>query len=278
VNEAPFAFVDLEMTSLDLATGRVIEICVVRIRGGDFPAEGDGPSARVEDSLETLVNPGALVTWEDGVHGLTHDALENAPRFEEVAGRVEAILQGAIPVAHAASWDMRFIEAELRRLGREVRFPYYLDTLTLARRAFRADSYSLQALARKFGIAERVLHRAGDDVRILRALFQRVCAELTPRSARDLWHVRVAERHARPEILAACLAHAATGEPAWITYRPSHKTAREFQAIVREVRTDLDPPRVLGYSLPGRGRFDLRTDRILSIGKGPTEGSPARNP
>jgi DNA polymerase-3 subunit epsilon len=62
-----------------------------------------------------------------------------------------------------------------------------------------------------------------------------------------------------------CVAFAGTGAPARVLYRPSHKPPRTFDAILTLVRTDLDPPRVLGYSLPGRGRFDLRSDRILAI-------------
>jgi DNA polymerase-3 subunit epsilon len=71
-------------------------------------------------------------------------------------------------------------------------------------------------------------------------------------------------------MVARSVAVAETGEPAWVTYRPSHKAPRSFLAIFTEVRTDLDPPRVLGYSLPGRGRFDLRIDRILAIAPPPT--------
>jgi DNA polymerase-3 subunit epsilon len=265
IEETPFAFVDLEMTGLDLGKSRVIEICIVRRRGD-----------RIEDSFETLVHPGPEARWQSDVHGLTQALLEHAPPFADVAGRVETMLEGAVFVAHAAAWDTGFLEAEFARIGKNVRFSWYLDTLTLSRRALKADSYSLQALAIKLGIADRVLHRAADDVRVLAALFDRVRTELAPQSARDLWHVRIAERHARPEILAACVALAASGEPGWVTYRPSHKTPRSFQAIIREVRTDLDPPRVLGYSLPGRGRFDLRTDRILSIATSPPAESPPR--
>jgi DNA polymerase-3 subunit epsilon len=108
-------------------------------------------------------------------------------------------------------------------------------------------------------------------------LFDKLVHDLAPRSPRDLWHVRVAERHARPEVLERSLAAVETGEPAWVTYRPSHRPARSFLAIFTQVRTDLDPPRVLGYSLPGRGRFDLRIDRILAIANPPpkAESTPS---
>jgi DNA polymerase-3 subunit epsilon len=252
--EASLAFVDLEMTGLDPKVDRVIEVAVSRRRG-----------AIVEDAFDSLVNPGPGVTFKTDVHGLGPPQLAEAPPFAEVARRIVETCSGAVIVAHGAWWDVTFLEAELARLGTEVRFPFYLDTVTLSRRAIQAESHSLEALGRRFGIDRGLAHRAKDDVRSLITLFDLLLAELRPSSPRDLWHVRIAERHARPEIVERCLAFAGTGVPARVLYRPSHKAPRTFEAILTLVRTDLDPPRVLGYSLPGRGRFDLRSDRILAI-------------
>ena len=256
--EAPLAFVDLEMTGLDPGQDRVIEVCIARKRG-----------EKREDFLETLVNPGPGATFQTDVHGLGPEMLAGAPSFGQIADRVVELTTGAILVAHAATWDIAFLEAEFARLGRSIGFPFYLDTLTLARRAFWAKSHSLGSLAEILGITRAAAHRAGDDVRVLSLLFDKLVHDLSPGSPRDLWHVRVAERHARPEVVERSLAAAETGEPAWVTYRPSHKAPRSFLAIFTQVRTDLDPPRVLGYSLPGRGRFDLRIDRILAIATPP---------
>jgi DNA polymerase III subunit epsilon len=250
--------VDLEMTGLDPGVDRVIEVCVVRKVG-----------EKREDFLDTLVDPGPGVAFQTDVHGLGPASLAGAPPFAQIADRVVELTTGAVLVAHAASWDVTFLEAEFARLGRAIRFPFYLDTLTLARRALWQKSHSLGALAEALGIAREAAHRAGDDVRVLSMLFERLVTDLAPRSPRDLWHVRVAERHVRPEVLERSVEVARTGEPAWVTYRPSHKAPRSFLAIFTQVRTDLDPPRVLGYSLPGRGRFDLRIDRILSIASPP---------
>lgn len=254
MSEAPLAFVDLEMTGLDPKVDRVIEVAVTRRIGG-----------AVDRTFTSLVNPGPGVSFKTDVHGLGPAALAGAPSFADIAGAVEAICEGAVLVAHGAWWDVTFLEAEFARLGRDTRFPFYLDTVTLSRRAFKAESHSLASLARRFGIDPGLAHRAGDDVRSLIAVFEKLLAELSPTSPRDLWHVRIAERHARPEIVERCVAFAASGEPARLLYRPSHKAPRAIDAILTSVRTDLDPPRVLGYSLPGRGRFDLRSDRILAI-------------
>jgi DNA polymerase III subunit epsilon len=254
LEEAPLAFVDLEMTGLDVARDRVIEICVERRRG-----------SRVEARLETLVDPGPAVTFGTEVHGIDRAALAGAPRFEALAPRVVEICRGAVLVAHAAPWDIAFLEAELARSSIPTRFPWFLDTLTLSRRAFMSESHSLGALAVKLGIERQRAHRAGDDVRVLAGLFERLVRELRPKTPRDLWHVRVGEKKARPDIVAACIVFAESGQKTLICYRPSHKGPRTFIGIVTQVRTDLDPPRVMGYALPSRGRFDLRADRILSV-------------
>ncbi|HMI87252.1 MAG TPA: 3'-5' exonuclease [Polyangiaceae bacterium] len=254
IAEAPLAFVDLEMTGLDPKVDRVIEVAVSRRRG-----------AVVEDAFDSLVNPGPHAIFKTDVHGLGPLQLAEAPPFGDVARRILETCSGAVLVAHGAWWDVTFLEAEFARLGHDVRFHFYLDTVTLSRRALKADSHSLEALARRFAIDRGTAHRAKDDVRSLIALFERLLDELRPSSPRDLWHVRIAERHARPEIIERCIAFAGTGVPARILYRPSHKAPRAFEAILTLVRTDLDPPRVMGYSLPGRGRFDLRSDRILAI-------------
>jgi DNA polymerase-3 subunit epsilon len=244
------------MTGLDVHNDRVIEVAILRTVGGT-----------ITDSLHSLVDP--CVSFPPGVHGLDAESLRGSPRFADIAERVVTILHGTIPVAHAASWDVGFLEAELGRTGRPDRFPFYLDTLTLARRTFAAKTHALGALADRLGIQRLDPHRALDDARVLSELFSRLLAELAPQTARDLWHVRVGQRHARPDVVTTCVVAAETAMTVSISYRPSHKPPRRMAAVVTQVRTDLDPPRVMGYALPGRGRFDLRADRILSVSPHP---------
>lgn len=252
IAETPFALIDLEMTGLDPVTCRVIEICIQRERRGV-----------VEDRIETLVNPGPDVSIPSSVHGIDASMLRDAPKFSDVADRVLALCDGAVLVAHGAACDVSFLNAEMGRIGRAPSFDFYIDTVPLARRAVLAGSHALGALAAHFGIRQSNPHRAGSDVEVLSGVFARLLAELKPKNARDLWHVRAGERQARPEVLNQCGRLAETGEMAEIGYRPSHKPVRRIVAIVREIRTDLDPPRVMGYALPDRGRFELRADRIL---------------
>jgi DNA polymerase III subunit epsilon len=254
MDEAPFAFVDLEMTGLRPERDRVIEACAVRVRGGE-----------VEASLATLVRPECGTFGNERVHGISEESLQSAPTFREIEPSLWAILDGAILVAHGASWDIAFLRAEWERLGIARPLEHHLDTLTLSRRVFAFPSHSLSALCKELGIERARSHRAEDDVRALRELFERVVGELAPSTPRDLWHVRIGEKAARPEILDAALRAQEAGQPVLVRYRPARRKAEELQFVITSVTTRLDPPRVLGYLLPGRGRRELRADRILAI-------------
>jgi DNA polymerase-3 subunit epsilon len=252
--------VDLEMTGLDAARDRVVEVCIDRVVGGERVA-----------FLCTLVDPGERVGGASQVHGLDAAQLAGAPRFERIAIDALRMLEGAILVAHAAIWDVRFLAAEFARAGVAAELPYWLDTLVLARRAFAFQSYSLEALCGKLEIDRGQAHRAESDVRALRCVFDRCAAVLAPVSARDLWEVRVGERRARQAIVDACEAAVKHGAPVVVTYRAARRPPEPLSMVLLEVRSDLDPPRVVGYQLPGRGRRQLRADRILRVEPPPAE-------
>jgi DNA polymerase III subunit epsilon len=252
--EAPLALVDLEMTGLDVTRDRVVEICIERVVGGRRVA-----------LFSTLVDPGERVGGASHVHGIDAAEIAGAPRFEAIAHEVLAALRGAIVVAHAAAWDVGFLDAECRRLGIALEVDHWLDTLVLARRAFAFPSYSLDALCRELAIERGRAHRAESDVAALGAVFARCVEVLVPTSARDLWDVRVGERRARPTIILACEAAVKHGLPVLVTYRPARRSPQALSMVLLEVRSDLDPPGVVGYLLPGRGRRQLRADRILRI-------------
>ncbi len=251
--EASFAFVDLEMTGLDLEKDRVLEICVERVRGGEREA-----------FFSTLLHPDTTIGAKH-VHGIDENMVATAPRFPAVADELQRILSGAVFVAHGAKYDADFLNMELTRAGHEYRVVHWVDTLKLARRALGLGSHSLHALCKHFDVPQQVEHRAEADVISLRAVFARIVALLGPVSARDLWEVRIAERLARASVLAACETARAAGTEVRITYRPSKRKPEILPMIVTSIASDVDPPRVMGYLVSGRSRRELRADRILRV-------------
>ena len=259
--EAPLAFVDLEMTGLDPQKDRVVEICVERVRGDV-----------VTQRLHTLVRPETLSKDEVGnthVHGIVAEALRDAPTFADIATRVAELFDGAVLVAHGAAWDVAFLEAEMARAGKPMPLPFYVDTLNLSRRTFGLKKHSLDALREHFGLDRSRAHRADADVEALRAVWGKCVAALEPKTPRDVWEVRIAERKAREQILVECTEAVAAGLPVIVVYRARSRPQEPMQMVLVEIVAGLDPPRVIGYQLPGRGRRELRADRILRIERPP---------
>ena len=255
LSEVPFAFVDLEMTGLDVETERVVEVCIERVVGGVCVAR-----------LDSLVWPGdERAGGASEVHGLSREVLTGAPPFASLAEDVRRLLDGAVPVAHAASWDARFLRKELERAGTPMDLAHWIDTLALSRRSFLLPNHSLSALRVHFGLAHEGSHRAAADVTALRQVFDRCVDVLRPVSPRDLWETRVAGERVRAAVTAALVAAQASGAPIKVAVRGGGRPIRELVVRVTEIHAAADPPRAIGYLLPGRGRTELRIDRVLRV-------------
>jgi DNA polymerase III subunit epsilon len=157
---------DTETTGLDPESGhRIIEI-------GGVELLHCVPTGR---TLHLYINPERDVP-EDAVrvHGLTARFLADKPRFHEVVDEIIAFFGDARLVIHNAAFDMRFLNAEFRRLGRpELPPDRALDTLELARRKFPGAPASLDALCKRFAVdnSSREKHGALLDSELLAEVY-----------------------------------------------------------------------------------------------------------
>jgi DNA polymerase III subunit epsilon len=97
------------------------------------------------------------------VHGISEAFLADKPRFADIAQGFLAFIGDARLIIHNASFDMRFLNAELSWVGLPaLQDDRALDTLMIARRRFPGSPASLDALCRRFGIdnSNRTLHGA----------------------------------------------------------------------------------------------------------------------
>jgi len=157
---------DTETTGLDPLQGhRVVEIGCVELL--NHVATG-----RI---WQTYLNPERDMPVEASiVHGLKDEFLCKQPLFATV---VEAFLEfiGDAPIiAHNASFDMGFINAELVRHG----YPALaktraIDTVSMARRKFPGAPASLDALCKRFGVdaSSRHVHGALLDAQLLAEVY-----------------------------------------------------------------------------------------------------------
>ncbi len=164
--DAPYAVIDVETTGFSPAKGdRIVEIAVARV-----DARG-----RIEDEYATVLNPGRDV-GPVFVHGISNAEVQDAPRFEDVAGEILARMDGAIVVAHNAVFEERFLAAEFDRAGIAVPVSPAVCSLWLARRTLRAPNHKLTTLARAAGLSTVDAHAALADVRTVAALMPRMLA------------------------------------------------------------------------------------------------------
>lgn len=157
---------DTETTGLDSREDRIIEI-------GGIELDNHFPTGR---TLHLYINPGDRKVHPDAlaVHGITDEFLSDKPAFAEVAEQILAFFDGAKWIAHNATFDMGFINAELGRLAMPAIAPSdVIDTLSLARRKHPMGPNSLDALCKRYGIdnSHRTKHGALLDSELLAEVY-----------------------------------------------------------------------------------------------------------
>ena len=136
---------DTETTGFEPGDGhRIVEIgCVELI--DHFPTDR---------TLQLYLNPERDVPIESQrVHGLSAEFLADKPLFADVADKFLAFLGDSPLVIHNASFDIKFINAELKRVGKDpIPLARAIDTIEIAKRKFPGARYSLDELCKRFGI------------------------------------------------------------------------------------------------------------------------------
>ena len=136
---------DTETTGFEPGDGhRVVEIGCVELLG-------HFPTGR---TYQTYLNPERLVPIESQrVHGLSDEFLADKPLFANIVEEFLAFIGDATLVIHNASFDIKFINAELTRTGHAaIPLARAIDTLEIAKRKLPGARYSLDELCKRFGV------------------------------------------------------------------------------------------------------------------------------
>jgi len=153
---------DTETTGLDPFQGhRVVEIGCVEL----FNRIPTG------QSFHRYLNPERDMPPEAAeVHGLTAEFLKDKPAFAEIADEFLVFIGEAPLIAHNASFDIAFLNAELERANKGlISRERIVDTLLLARRKHPGGANRLDDLCARYGIdnTRRTKHGALLDAEIL---------------------------------------------------------------------------------------------------------------
>lgn len=167
------AVIDFETTGLSPAQGdRATEIAAVIVQDG-----------KVVDRYQSLMNAGVRIpSFIEALTGISNAMLRAAPMAAEVMREVSDFVGDHPLVAHNASFDCKFWDAELARIGRKRRQEFACSMLLSRRLMPQAPSHKLGVLVEfaQLPVAGRY-HRALADAEMAASLLVRLEEELRGR-------------------------------------------------------------------------------------------------
>jgi len=169
----PIAVIDFETTGMSPSQGaRATEVAIVLLEGG-----------QVVDRFQSLMKTGAWIPpFITELTGISNAMLQDAPSADAVMRDAARFVGKAPMVAHNASFDSKFWQAELQLADVPAPQPFAC-TVLLSRRLYPdAPTHKLGPLVQHLGLprAERA-HRALADAEMAAALLARMQHDLGQR-------------------------------------------------------------------------------------------------
>ncbi len=164
-------FLDTETTGLSPESGdRIVEVGCVELLNRRLSGR----------NLHFYMNPERRSSEDAArIHGLSDEFLADKPLFASIADELLDYLAGAEIIIHNASFDVGFLNEELRRIGRprvQTVAGRITDSLLMAREMFPGKSNSLDALCKRLEVDNtgRSLHGALLDAGLLAEVYIRM--------------------------------------------------------------------------------------------------------
>ncbi|MCW3797740.1 DNA polymerase III subunit epsilon [Sphingomonas sp. BN140010] len=230
---------DTETTGVNPATGdRMVEIGCVELVN----------RCETGRSFHAYFNPCRSMPSEaEAVHGLSTIFLSDKPLFADRCEELLDFIGDAPLIAHNASFDFGFLNAELAQCGRDpVCLSRMICTLMMARSKHPGAKHSLDALCTRFGVdrSARVKHGALLDAQLLAQVYVELTggrqiglslmADALATTGLVAEEVRPAQRPVRParphvasveELARHAQFVAALKEPLWLQLQPADPRA-----------------------------------------------------
>jgi DNA polymerase-3 subunit epsilon len=170
--------IDTETTGLSVLDGhRVVEV-------GCIELNNQVPTKKV---FHHYLNPQRVVSKDAfKIHGYTDDFLAKQKKFSDIADDFLAFIDGKKLIIHNASFDIGFLNNELKILGKKlINKENIIDTLEIARQKYPGSSASLDALCKRYKIdnSKRQKHSALIDCELLTNVYINLIDQKEPKLA-----------------------------------------------------------------------------------------------
>ena len=133
----PFIVLDFETTGLSPRNGdRAIEVAAVLVENG-----------KITEKFQSLMNPGKKISsFIETYTGISNSMLSSAPSNSEAMAKLHCFIGKTPLIAHNASFDKKFLEHELKLIGKNLTQPVACSLL-VARRLYQdAPNHKLKTL------------------------------------------------------------------------------------------------------------------------------------
>lgn len=236
------AIIDFETTGLNPHRGdRPTEVAVVFVR-----------NQQIVDRFQRLINPGKPIpSFVTSLTGITNAMVRNAPPVGIVMEELHQKIGDTPLIAHNASFDKKFLDTELERIGRERRQDFICSMRVARRVLWSASNFKLGTLVEHVGLTfPSNAHRALADAEMTaklwiameRTLQERFSLQSIPLSLLDrLQSVTIAKADQYVKNYARAQRRTAYKRPTTRQPRTSQKPTTGTRAKTRKTTTRPSP-------------------------------------
>ena len=153
--------IDFETTGFNSITDEIIQIGAVKYKSGE-----------IVDCYEALVKPSIRISDHiTSITGITNEMVKDALPINDHLIPLKDFLEEETLVAHNASFDMRFLTANLDKYGIQMGDIWVIDTLKHSRKLILdSKNHKLETLKKYLGL-EAQSHNAIEDCKVTGSLY-----------------------------------------------------------------------------------------------------------
>lgn len=157
-----YTVIDIETTGLSPANCEIIELSAIKVINGE-----------VIDEFSSLIKPDTPIpSFIENLTGITNEMVSSASSIENVLREYIDFIGTDIIVGHNITFDLSFINHNIRNISGHDLPNDYVDTLRISRQLLHdINNHKLSTLAEYFNISQQNAHRALDDCQTTNLLF-----------------------------------------------------------------------------------------------------------
>ena len=152
ISDQTFCIVDIETTAGNAKDGQIMEIGALKYKNG-----------QIIEKYESLVSVQNIPQKVQEITGITPAMTHNAPNIQTVLEEFKIFLEDDIFVAHAISFDYKFISDSFKKYDLGQLCNRKICTIDLSKRVIGIQRYGLKYLKEHLNIDDGLHHRAFSD-------------------------------------------------------------------------------------------------------------------